>query len=146
MAGRITVWGAGQLLTSYFSRTTTPPPIFYLALVRSIPPSPYMSGSELDEPDNSDYARVAIENDLANWSNSSQPQEIFNVRPTQFISATSDWGIIRYWALCNAQTDGFNLVVGNLENPIQIAAGDQPILAEGDLSVSLGPFFMAEEA
>ena len=41
--------------------------------------------------------------------------------------------------------DGFNLLVGKLENPVLIMAGDQLMFAEGDLSVSLGPFFMAEE-
>jgi len=146
MPGRLTVWGAGQILTSYFARTTTPPPAFYLALVRNIPPTPYMSGSELDEPDNIDYARVLIENDLAHWSNSSQPQEIFNVMPSQFITATSDWGQINFWALCNADVDGYNLVVGNLDNPVVIEAGDQAVFADGDLSVSLGPFYLAEEA
>jgi hypothetical protein len=146
MPGRLTIWGAGQLLTTYFGVTTTPPPQFFLALVRGIPPTPYMSGAELDEPTNTDYARIAIDNDLANWSNDSQPQEIFNVRPAQFITATSDWGQIKYWALCNAPVDGYNMLVGNLENPVVISAGDQPVFAEGDLSVSLGPFFMVEEA
>lgn len=146
MAGRLTVWGAGQLLTTYFSRTTTPPPAFYLALIKAIPPTPYMSGAELDEPDATDYQRVIIDNDLANWSNSSQPNEIFNVRTISFITATSTWGQIKYWALCNAAVDGYNMFIGNLENPVQIQAGDVPMFADGDLSVSLGPFFMAEEA
>ena len=105
-----------------------------------------MSGSELDEPDNADYQRVEIDNDLAHWANSSQPQEIFNVMPTQFVTATTDWGQIKYWALCNASVDGYNVIIGNLENPVQISAGDQPEFADGDLSVSLGPFFLAEEA
>jgi hypothetical protein len=146
MPGRLTVWGAGQLLTTYFSRTTTPPPAFYLALIKAIPPTPYMSGAELDEPDATDYQRVIIENDLANWTNSSQPQEIFNVRSINFITATSTWGQIKYWALCNAAQDGYNMLIGNLENPVMIEAGDVPMFADGDLSVSLGPFFMAEEA
>ena len=146
MPGRLTIWGAGQILTSYYGRTTNPPAAFYLAVIKDVPPSPYMSGSEIKEPENSDYQRVRIENDLANWSNDSQPQEISNVRATKFITALSDWGEIKYWALCNAEVDGFNLLVGNLENPVVIMEGDQLELSEGDLSVSLGPFFMVEEA
>jgi hypothetical protein len=146
MPGRLTVWGAGTLLTSYFARTTEPPPSFYLALIREIAPNPYVSGSELDEPDAVDYQRIEIPNDLANWSNESQPQEIFNVLPQQFVTATTDWGKIGYWALCNAPVDGYNFVVGDLETPVQITAGDQVAFEEGDLSVSLGPFFLVEEA
>jgi hypothetical protein len=65
--------------------------------------------------------------------------------PAQFITAVSDWGEIGYWALCNAQVDGYNLIVGDLENPVLIEAGDQVVIPEGDLSVSLGPFFLTEE-
>jgi hypothetical protein len=146
MAGRITVWGASQLLTAYMGRTTEPPPNFYLALIKDIAPTPYMSGSELDEPSNVDYQRILIPNDLANWVNDSQPQEVYNVLPQQFITATSDWGKINYWALCNAVVDGYNFVVGDLENPVLLNTGDQVVFEEGDLSVALGPFFLAEEA
>ena len=145
MSGRITVWGAGQLLTSYFGKTVTPPPTLYVALVRTIAPTPYISGGELDEPDNTDYARAPIDNDLAHWSNISQPQEIANVMPVQFITASSDWGQVQYWALCNADKGGYNVIVGELENPVLISSGDQPRFETGDLSASLGPFFLADE-
>ena len=145
MAGRLTVWGAAQLLTTYFGMGTTPPPSFHLALIRSIPPTPYMDGSELDEPDNTDYARVEIPNDLLNWGNDSQPQEVANILPAQYITSVSDWGVINYWALTNASVDGYNLIVGELENPVQVLTGEQVVISEGDLSVSLGPFFLVEE-
>lgn len=145
MSGQLTVWGAGQLLTSYFVGSAEPVENFYLALILAIPPSPYMDGSELDEPQVDDYSRIAIPNDALNWVNDAQPQEIYNVLPAQFITAVSDWGQIGYWALTNAPTDGFNFIVGNLENPVLIEAGDQAVISEGDLSISLGPFFLAEE-
>jgi hypothetical protein len=145
MSGRITVWGASQLLTSYFTKLNEPPPSFYLALVRNIAPTPYMDGSELDEPDSVDYARIEIPNDTLNWANDSAPQEVYNLLPQQFITATTDWGQINYWALCNALVDGYNFVVGDLENPVLIHAGDQAVFSEGDLSLSLGPFFMVED-
>jgi hypothetical protein len=145
MAGRLTLWGASQLLTTYFTRNAEPPAYFYLALVKDIAPTPYMDGSELSEPDATDYARIEIPNDLVNWTNDSVPQEIANSLDAQFITAVSDWGEIGYWALCNAQVDGYNLIVGDLENPVLIEAGDQVVIPEGDLSVSLGPFFLTEE-
>ena len=92
MSGQITMYGASQLLTSYFSHTTDPPTSFYLALVALIPPDPYMSGSELDEPAVDDYARAQVPNDLANWNNASQPQEMLSLQTITFITAVSDWG------------------------------------------------------
>lgn len=145
MSGRLTVWGAEQLLTVYFGGTALPPESFWLALIRTNPPTPYLDGTELDEPDNADYSRIEIPNDQLNWVNDSSPQEMYNVLPAQFITAVSDWGQIGYWALTNAQVDGFNFIVGDLENPIQILTGDQAVISEGDLSVSLGPFFLQDE-
>jgi hypothetical protein len=145
VSGQLTVWGAGQILTSYFNATNTPPTSFYLALIRIVAPTPYMSGAELDEPTNADYARLQIENDLAHWSNTSQPQTIVNMVPAQFITATSDWGQINYWALTNAAVDGYNLLVGTLETPVLIHAGDTASFEAGDITASLGPFFMADE-
>jgi len=144
MSGRLTLWGASQLLTSYFGNVTTPPPTFYVALIREIAPTPYLSGTELDEPDNTDYARGIIENNLANWSNGSTPQEMFNLRAVQFITATTTWGQCRFWALTNSRVGGNNLIVGSLETPIMVEAGDQVVFSPSDLSVSLGPFFLFE--
>jgi hypothetical protein len=145
MSGQLTVWGAGQLLTSYFAQTAEPVETFYLALILAIPPTPYMDGSELDEPQVDDYARIAIPNDSLNWANDSQPQELYNVLPETFITALTDWGVISYWALTNAPVDGYNFIVGDLENPVLVEAGDQVLIPEGDLSISLGPFFLVEE-
>lgn len=146
MSGRITVWGASALLTTYFAKTSDPPPSFYLALITDVSPTPYLSGAELAEPEALDYARAEIPNNLLNWSNDSAPQEVSNTLQVEFTTATSDWGEIRYWALCNAPVDGYNFLIGELENPVQILTGDQMVFAEGDLSVTLGPFFLVEEA
>jgi len=142
MAGRLTVWGAQDLLTAYFTKTSVPPGNFYLALIRENAPTPYMTGSELDEPDNADYARVLVENVPSAWSNDSMPQEISNALDVEFPAAVSDWGPIRYWALCNAAVDGNNLLVGDLERPVQIMTGDSLMFGEGDLSIELGPFYL----
>ena len=145
MSGQITMYGASQLLTSYFSHTTDPPTSFYLALVALIPPDPYMSGSELDEPAVDDYARAQVLNDLANWNNASQPQEMLSLQTITFITAVSDWGQLNYWALCDSVEGGNNLIVGTLESPVVVSAGDQVSIDPGDLSVSLGPFFLVDE-
>jgi len=148
MSGRLTIWGAGELLTAFFGngdQGREAPGSFYLALVRLVAPTPYMSGAEIDEPAAADYARVEIENDTYNWANASTPQQISNLLTATFATAVTDWGECRYWALCNAQVDGFNYLVGELEIPLLVEAGDTVEVAEGDLGVSLGPFFSADE-
>jgi hypothetical protein len=104
-----------------------------------------MSGAEIDEPAAADYARVQIENDTFNWANASAPQQISNLLTASFATAITDWGECRYWALCNAPVDGFNYLVGELETPLLVQTGDTIQVAEGDLGVSLGPFFSADE-
>ena len=148
MTGRPTIWGAGEILTTFFGNADLakdPPPALHLALIRSIAPTPYMSGAELDEPEATDYARVEITNDTFNWANDSQPHLVSNLVVARFVPAVTDWGECRYWALCNASVDGFNYLVGELESPILVEAGDTAEVSEGDLCISLGPFFMGED-
>jgi hypothetical protein len=148
MSGRLTLWGAGELLTTFFGNGASgklPPGSFYLALIRQVAPTPFMSAAEIDEPDAADYARTEIANDTDSWANASSPQLVSNLLVAQFAEAVTDWGECRYWALCNAPVEGFNYLVGELETPLLVSAGDTVEVAEGDLGVSLGPFFTAEE-
>ena len=88
---------------------------------------------------------MALPNDIVNWANDSEPQVVYNILPLNFPTATVDWGILNYWAICDAPVEGNNLIVGDLEQPIEINAGDQAAFDEGDLSVSLGPFYLPED-
>ena len=145
MAGRLTMWGAGELILSFFSQTTKPPSSFYLALIRTTPPNQYVSGGELDEPDNADYGRVEIPNDGLTWNNSSQPQIAVCDIDVLYAQAVTDWGTLLYWALTDSITDGNCYFVGDLEDPLSVVAGDTPMIGAGDLNVSLGPFFLVDE-
>lgn len=141
MAGRISVYGAQAMLSSYFSKGAEPPPSFFLALILNNTPTPYVSGSELDEPIGMGYQRAEIVNDLSSWTNASQPFVVGNLADVSFIPATDDWGQIRYWALCNAIAEGFVIATGAIENPLTVNTGDQVVIPEASLSFSLGPFF-----
>lgn len=146
MAGKLTLWGAGEILTSFFSKTAEPPPAFYLAAIKDIAPTPYISGSELDEPDSdAGYERVEIFNDSVTWTNEGQIQVMTCEIDCEFLTATEDWGAIRYWALCNAPVEGYCYFVGDFDAPAVIYTSDQLVVESGDLSVSLGPFFFAEQ-
>ena len=146
MAGRLTLWGAGELLRTFFSRTSEPPASFFLALIKESTPTPYMSGDELDEPEGESYARVEIPNDYENWSSDSEQLHIIgNTAEVAFVTAQEDWGRIGYWALCNAETGGFCYFVGDMETTQFVNTGDQAVVSAGDLVVELGPFFTDEE-
>lgn len=145
MSGRLTLWGAGQILNSYFSRTTAPPENFYLALIAQIPPNGFVSGAEIDEPDQASYSRIAVPNDGVNWTDNGQVHVISTEVDVTFTQAQEDWGILRYWALCQTDVDGMVYAVGNLEDPLDVNTGDTVVLGAGDLSITLGPFFSPEE-
>lgn len=145
MSGRLTQWGAGELLLSFFSRTTYAPPSFFLALIRDNAPTLYISGSELDEPDNEDYVRMEIPNDGFTWNNSSEPQIAVCDIDVMYMQASSDWGELMYWALTDSANGGNCYFVGDLEEPLTVLTGDTPMIDAGELNVSLGPFYLTDE-
>jgi len=145
MSGQLTLWGAGEFINAVFTKTALIPNTFYLALIKDIAPTPYVSGAELDEPLGGAYARAAVPNDVATWSNAGA----LNITALQvtinFIAATADWGTIRYWALCNATSGGSPYFVGQLDSPQTVLTGDIARVSPGDLSCELGPFFASWE-
>lgn len=145
MAGRVSVIGAQTVLNAFFSKSQEAPDSFYLALIREVAPTPYLSGEELDEIAGLGYQRAEIPNDTDNWSNTSQPFTVANAQDITFSPATDDWGAIRYWALTSSPAGGVVYFAGDMENQLYINNGDQVLIAEGTLSVSLGPFFAATD-
>ena len=145
MAGQLTLWGAGEILNSFFGGGATPPNNFSLALIKDVPPTPYVSGNELDEPTAGGYSRAVVPNDVVTWSNAGALNVTALANNIGFVEATADWGTIRYWALCNALTGGNPYFVGQMESPERIVTGDIPVVSANDLSVELGPFFASWE-
>lgn len=145
MAGRLTLHGASELLRTFFGRTSEPPASFWLALIRSIAPTPYVSGSELDEPSTDDgYARIELPNDVVNWGNADAGllHIVSNQQTVSFMSALNNgWGRISYWALCSNDIEGQVYMVGQIEEDLFVAGGDVVSLGDGDLVIELGPFF-----
>lgn len=147
MSGRLTLWGAGELLRSFFGKSSEPPPSFYLALVKETAPSAYVSGMELDEPDvAAGYQRFLIPNEVTSFNyDESSLNIVSNLNELAFITATADWGRIAYWAICNAEVDGYVYFVGQMENEQIINLGDQAVVDADELVIELGPFFTDED-
>jgi hypothetical protein len=144
MSGRLTLWGAGEFLRTNISRTTEPVPNFFIALCLSRP-SPYVTGLELDEPTTASYARALLPNDAESWSSGDQPHMLMNEVDVTFITATEPWGRIPYWAICNADIEGYVYAVGALEGEEVIETDDQVVIEAGEIAIELGPFFTDED-
>lgn len=145
MAGQLTQYGAGQFLNAVLSRTAIIPDTFYLAFIKDIPPTPYVSGAELDEPTSGSYVRAVVPNDASTFSNAGSSNISTLQVPISFITATGDWGTMRYWALLDASIAGNPYFVGQLESPQSVLNGDTAVVSSGDLSCELGPFFATWE-
>lgn len=145
MSGRLTLFGAGEILTAYFSRSAVPPTSLYLALIVNNAPSSYVNGSELDEPTAAGYARAEIPNTLDWWSNDGMTNIVTTAQDVVFVTAAEDWGTIRYWALLNDLVGGDPILVGQMESPFAVSAGDTAVVPAATLDVELGPFFSSWE-
>lgn len=133
MIGYITADGADYLI-NLFTAAEQAAPAYYLALITGGQPGISSHGSELDEPPFADYARAPVENLSGSWIN--QPQQALTNIDAAFPVASVDWGIVRFWALCDQAVDGRVLLAGDFDS-FQVVAGDQVIFTAGSLGISL---------
>jgi hypothetical protein len=132
MSGFITASGENYLL----SLVTTPGtvrPTYFFALGMTKPPTRHMSGAEMDEPNVISYARASFVNASGNWTE--RVSAISNTIAVVFPVATSPWGVIRFWGLCDAAVGGQLLWAGTLATPITVNTADQVVLAPGQVTL-----------
>lgn len=136
--GSPTLWGATEMMGSFFGALRVPPTRMYMALILDTPPSPYISGNELDEPSaDAGYNRLQIDNVATNWSQNMET--ITNASTMTFTTAVSDWGTINYWALCNTLIEGQVYFYGEFIEPVLILETDYAVIDVGTLSFTMGP-------
>lgn len=134
MSGAPSQDGADYLL-NLFSNSEQAVPFYYIALVTGDQPGITGSGDELDEPPYEDYARAELENISGNWS--VVDGLLTNMIEIAFPIPASDWGEIRYWAICDDYSAGRMLYSGRIDDPIDITVGDQPILPAGAVTIEI---------
>lgn len=144
MAGRVTLWGAGQILTNFFAGGGTLPQNFFLAACKTTSPTPFVSGSELDEPDVGSYERLLIPATSAFWSNAGAIQVIAETKDLSFPTALQDWGKLKFWALCDSAAGGNVYAFGDMD-PVNVPPGETLQLFSNDLTIAIGPFFNDKE-
>jgi hypothetical protein len=137
VSGQITVWGASRLLSNAFSRTTTPPLNYYMALLPSVAPTAFINGSEFVELTGGGYSRVQIPNDGTAWVLGTDQTNVANKAGITFPTASANWGTIRYWALTDASTGGNVYFTGSFNTPVTVNSGDIMTVAAGNLVLSV---------
>jgi hypothetical protein len=138
--GAPSLWGASELLGSFFGGLATPPASYFFALIRDTAPNPFLSGGELDEPPvEAGYVRLEVLNNSSAWTR--DQDFVTNIQVFNFAAATLDWGMINYWAMCNAPVGGEVYIYGEFIEPQSVVAGDFAVIDVGSLSISLGPIF-----
>jgi hypothetical protein len=97
------------------------PATLYVAVMFSEPN--YLStGSDLDEPTGGGYARSATTNSDAYWGAAADGLKS-NSQDIVFPTATATWGTLRYWAICDAATDGEMLSWGTMSQALILEGG-----------------------
>ena len=133
MSGFPTVAGANYLV-DLFSASEMPVSDYYVALITGKQPGVAVVGEELEEPDFPDYTRARIENISANWS--TEDGVVSNAIAVTYPIPTNEWGIIKHWALCDAEAGGRVFFAGELEN-FTVVVGEQLIFPIGSLAFGL---------
>ena len=108
-------------VVSLLTKKTSALDAYYVALICNDPPSMFISGSNLDEPNVPEYQRVKYDNAPLMWSEPSG--EVSNTEDVNWPTATEDWGTISHWAICDSPQDGNVLWAGDFPVPFKIEAG-----------------------
>jgi len=133
VAGFITSDGA-VYLARLATQRVLPPAQYWLTLTRSVP-APFLSTEELDEIDAPDYARAPIAADGLSWAASGTT--VANTVEVLWGVPGADWGDVQGWALLDSPQGGSVLYGGDLGITWTIGAGMQPVMAPGQLNLSI---------
>lgn len=138
MTGRITKAGAEYFIATLFGQTQEPAESYWVGLAGTISPTIFANGSELNEPDSigSGYVRKEIPNNVASWASTGDGLVRSNNVALTWPAATTDWGQIKYWALCSAEIEGLIYAYGSLTTPVDVNPTDIVVLGVGQLAFS----------
>jgi len=110
------------------------PQYLYLAVMTG-KPGYLTTGSQLGEPVGNGYERLQIPNDVEYWSGAADGHK-GNSKTLVFAKATGTWGRVKYWALCDAATDG-NVIVWGYMTPRLIVEDSIIRFGKDQLSINI---------
>ncbi len=130
---------ANDVLDSLFGNgtgaPTHAPSTYYLALSTSFP---YDDGSNITEPTDTAYHRVAMANDATVFLSAAARQKTTAI-DFVFAAPTADWGLCRYFVLFDAVSGGTARAWGEITPSQDIAVGVVPRFLAGSLVISVSP-------
>lgn len=126
----LSLYGRSQMLAAYFTPDVfAAPDVLYLALSTAIP-TPGDTGTDLLEPADPVYSRVAYGLGSAWWVLTGGGQ-VINTQEAPFGVPGADWGTLTGWALCTDIQGGDLVFHGALDTPVQVVAGPDAYVVAG---------------
>lgn len=92
------------------------------------------TGDTITEPSAPSYHRVQLGNASGTWG--LVGTTLTNLEDVVFPQAEEDWGLIRAWAICDANESGNVLIEGTLDTPVTISEGGILTVPASGLSVA----------
>jgi hypothetical protein len=136
MPSNLSDYGASFIAGALFGKSNTIPTNYYLALTASAP-DPSVGASVLTEPASSTgYARAPVLNTTASFSTASGGA-VVNSAVLTFPIATADWGVLAWYVVCDAATNGNVILYASLDMPRLIQSGSTVSFQPGQLSLSV---------
>lgn len=131
MPGRVSQYGSGRFLQSFFGLAAAPS-AFYLALLKGLP-SDTIDGATLGalEVSGGGYARQLYGSGSGSWSLVDSIGVVTSTQQVSFPTATADWGKITHYGLCTAATAGEIIISGSLNEDFYVSAGLTITIAAG---------------
>lgn len=121
------------------SFTSTAPSTVYVALWESSNIDDTYTTTSTGECAGSTYARVAVTNSSANWTNSTSGGSKTNKTEIQFTaSAGSDWGTVRAFAICNSNSTATGQILywADLTSNQTISSGNVVKFSTGSITLT----------
>lgn len=132
----LTPYGRHVFLRCAFTTDSMPATVYWALTVST--PSSSDDGvllARMEPVATTNYARVAYT--VANGFDFSTYGEMTNVLPIQFPTPSTDWGMLRGWAMCDAATSGRVLFTGTLRQPRRAAVGTALIMGVDALRLTV---------
>jgi len=132
MAGGPTSDGLGYL-AGLMTTGEQPVNSYWIALIPETEPGFTSDGETIIEPAFDDYGRAEILNESSAWS--ILEYTLTNAYDVEFPTAATEWGTVRYWAVCDQEVGGRVFFVGEMFEPIFVGVGGTVTLEPGTIAL-----------
>lgn len=118
-----------------FGKYSTPviPSSYYVGISSTLPT---IAGTGVTEPSGGSYARIQVENNSTNITQSGTGTGT-NTNALYFAESTANWGTYPYYVIYDALTNGNLLIFGSLDRTRTVESGTTLQVRAGQLQLSV---------